>query len=182
MKKILSIILLLMVLLSGVSCVKNPYNPNETETNSVNTNSAETNSANTNSTDENVGENESVDNSSIQSEIVLNMDNYKTYLTYTSKTGQNDGGQQVKNYSHTVSGALRYAYYKNVVVTFCVKSKYSYDDNFKYSTYEIPLNAAGDASFTCKDLNSDFGSYLYGSFEVTIENVSGEVIIPNMKV
>ena len=180
MKKILSIILLLMVVLSSVSCVKNPNTPNETETNSVNTNS----------TEETVGENElnatnkdeSMDNSSIQSEIVLNMDNYKTYLTFTSKTGQNDNGQQVKNYYHTVSGALRFAYYKNVVVTFCVKSKYSYDDNCKYSTYEVPLNAAGDVSFTCKDLNSDFGSYLYGSFEVTIENVSGEVIIPNMKV
>ena len=165
MKKFLSIILLSLVLFFCVSC-NNTNEPVESETNSVNTNS----------TDNTVGENElnttnkdeSIDNGSTQSEIELNMDNFTSYLTYTSV--EETYGMRVREV-YTVSGALRYAYYKNVVVTFCVES------NSADPTFEVSLNAAGDGTFTSDEIRG----YTRGC-EVSVISVSGEVIIPNMKV
>ena len=171
MKKLLSIILLIAMLLTAVSCTKADGLANN-----------ELNSNNSTGTIEN---NVLVNNAPKHYEIVLDETNYHSYLSYsTEKYTRNAGTQYAKtysNYDHVVSGVLRFAYYENVVVVFDVV--YQNEDATYKGEYSIALNAAGDAEFCSKDNDilatieyptEKFTSYTKVTF--TIKVVSGKVM------
>ena len=95
MKKFLSIILFIAMLLTAVSCTK--------ADGSANNELGANNSADT--IESTPAENlPAVNNAPKHYEIELNMDNYRTYLSRTSSGGW--------------SGVLRFAYYENVVAVY----------------------------------------------------------------
>ena len=191
MKSFVSILLLILMLLFCVSCASdNPKIENthsqafDTQIDSIIT-ELEGSAATTLTTTDYMVSDESTnpkpiqsttasteDNSSKYYEIDLNLNNYRSYLNYSSKNGLNDRRQIVKNYIHTVSGTLPYAYYENVVITFKVTCIYS------GQTYEFPypvtLDAAGNAEFNLDDIGglSKSGS----SISISIAYVAGKVV------
>ena len=166
MKRVVTIILLSLLLFSCVSC-NNTSKPEVSVTDDLHAES-------TNETTE-----ETKGDTSVQSVVELNLLNYKSYLTYIPETGKNNTGYIIQNYRHTVSGALRYAYYENVIMTFNVE--YVENGNKNTIKYEVLLNAAGDAVFTNGTINKKFDGYYSGTLTVTLESVSGRVIIPNIQ-
>ena len=112
-------------------------------------------------------------------EIELNLDNFATYLNYSSEDFIAPNRVIHSNYTHTISGALTFAYYENVVVTFQIV----YDNNGRRNTgvYNVKLNAAGHAEFHADDpavLSAVFYQYYNEKItkSFTITNVTGKVI------
>jgi len=110
-------------------------------------------------------------------EIDLNLDNYQTYLTYTSETTVISGAYH-NNYTHNIDGVLSFAYYENVVISFDVT--YTNSSKTYHGVYDVLLNAAGDAVFYAdtptllEKLNCRYDRMMNKTF--TIKSISGKVI------
>ena len=172
MKIFLSIFLLTAVLFSIVAC------NNSAEDVTSKSTELETNINNTTHT--------SSDKSSYR-EIELDLNNYKTYLTYTATSGLDNDGRRYSNFIHTVKGALSFAYYENVVLTFDITYSASINNEQKtyHGKYNLVLNAAGDGEFHANDnelLDSinvpDYIAqrfYTVDDYTISLESISGKV-------
>ncbi len=101
------------------------------------------------------------DNSMKKYTVELTLDNYLDYLTIATTT---NSGDMVSSYEHNFSGALDYAYYDNVVITYNLISNSS--SSTKTETKTLKLDVGGCGSITTS--SSRFGST---SYEIT--DVSG---------
>ena len=169
MKKVLSILLLLCMVFSVIACQKKEdliatvvsELGIESETESETESSTQSESSN-------------------QNAVELDINNYTEFLTFTSETAVKEG-RILKNFKNTVTGALPYAYYENVVVTFDVT--YNTSQGVHQGEFSVNLNAAGGIQFFGDDealLNSigcTVPIYSINSRSYTIKNVSGKVIL-----
>ena len=101
------------------------------------------------------------DNSMKKYTVELTLDNYLDYLTIATTTNKGDMGS---SYDHNFSGALDYAYYDNVIITYNLISNSS--SSTKTETKTLKLDVGGCGSITTT--SSRFGST---SYEIT--DVSG---------
>lgn len=157
MKSFVSILLLLSMLLLCVSCtVDTPANEFDSS--------------------------EEHDNGSKHYEIDLTLENFSTFLTYSTES--NPGYRTSSpDYYHFISGVLSFAYYENVSVTFEVVytyDKYTYGGKTYTCEYTVPLNAAGNATFAAYDQDLLDALQVEGSNSAskrtyTIKDVSGKV-------
>ena len=173
MKKIVSIILLSAILITGASCSSNTIEEHNT-TNSQDSAFETTPSIDTPNNNENAPKHYEFD---------LNINNFNTFLTFSSEQGYYLNAY-VNNHINIVSGVLSYAYYENVVVTFDVV--YKKTDSLSHETtytgeYSVILNAAGDATFYAND-RALLDTLKCGGYDTqikktfTIKRVSGKVI------
>lgn len=116
-------------------------------------------------------------------EIDLTLDNYMSYLNYSVSSTT-----KCLDYTHAISGALTYAYYENVVITFEIiyenegAGEGSGNPYRLYKgEYHVLLNAAGCNTFTADNqnlLNSidcpEFNRLFQKTF--TIKSITGKVI------
>lgn len=101
------------------------------------------------------------DNSMKKYTVELTLDNYLDYLTIATIT---NSGDIASSYNHNFSGALDYAYYDNVIITYNLISNSS--SSTKTETKTLKLDVGGCGSITTT--SSRFGST---SYEIT--DVSG---------
>lgn len=172
MKKIVSIILLSAILITGASCSSNTIEEQNT-TNSQDSAFETTPSIDTPNNNENAPKHYEFD---------LNINNFNTFLTFSSEQGYYLNGY-VNNHINIVSGVLSYAYYENVVVTFDVVYEQTYSIGSRTYTgeYSVALNAAGDATFYAND-RALLDTLKCGGYDTqikktfTIKRVTGKVI------
>ena len=110
-------------------------------------------------------------------EIDLNMDNYMSFLNYSVSNTV-----KCLDQTHSIAGALTYAYYENVVITFEITYETTGYQARSYSgEYSILLNAAGCTEFTADNENllasikcPQFDRLFQKTF--TIKSIPGKVI------
>ena len=173
MKKVISVLIMLVILLSCVSCasvdneqdtktttppetqmpnnttssdtqISNSTTPSETQISNNTLNNDSNNASNSATTNKDTDNNEHYYPKHY--EIELNMENYETYL-FLEETVYRE---------YRFSGVLTYAYYENVVIVM---------ENTSGREYTIKLNAGG-----CCPLTS------LGNHAGTVKSVSGKVI------
>lgn len=149
MKKVISVLIMLVILLSCVSCAS-VDNEQDTKT----TTSSETQISNNtlNNESNNASEPATTNKDTVNNEryypkhyeIELNMENYETYLLLVlEKTTSGTSGTYIRtNYRYRFYGALTYAYYENVVVVL---------ENEAGVEQTVKLNAGGGCNLVSVD-------------------------------
>ena len=166
MKSVLSILLIIAMLFSCASCVDGSNDDTSTTASTT----EKTNETTTAPVD---------DNAPKHYEIDLNMDNFETYLNYSSEHKVFGNNVTVSDYRHTIAGVLTFAYYENVVVRFSVT--YQFANKTYQGEYLVKLNAAGCAEF-CADDDALLAAISCSSFAAgasksfSIISVTGKVI------